>query len=612
VDRSLVEDSHGKVNMVRWHPTSSEVSAGLLLLHRPTDVTADDWQAFDRVVASFPRRITRGVCRRLGSRRTILAVWSHDLSRSGGLLQDERTGDWIALVGNPARADLRNVDGDSLLRILLGEFQEKGADFVSSLSPPFALALGEGASGAVRVVVDRCGLQHLYVADQDRVWVSSSSLALSSVVTAAVDRAAVAEWVSVGHFLSNRTFIQGVSKLSGGERLLLPPGPDATISSNDVPDAAPNDSPTYCDAFLASLETSGRDEGLSNELTGGLDSRLVLAGLLHAGTRSLSWTFGDPGCRDIRTAHELVRLADFPYLVVPIEASFADDLSNLVREMHEVSDGEVSALEYAPLLIAFDGLRERRVTSLSGAGGEMARGYYYDVRARGGPTVRGIPLDGLLTQVTRFSKGLGAALRQDFFRDPLEPAAHVLEELIRQSVYTTPAAILDDVYLRSRMQRFAGRNFTTTGLFCRQGLPYFGNDLLAVVAGLPESDKVDSAAMRQLLAQLSPPLAAAPLASGASPPAFPPTVPWNAARRHRGFGAFARDLLCSGSSAVGEFFEPDRVHSLVDSSLAEGSLAPLGLLITLELTLGRLRAARQPARSGSAPPMAIDGLPAGH
>jgi hypothetical protein len=63
---------------------------------------------------------------------------------------------------------------------------------------------------------------------------------------------------------------------------------------------------------------------------------------------------------------------------------------------------------------------------------------------------------------------------------------------------------------------------------------------------------------------------------------------------------------------VGEFFEPDRVHSLVDSSLAEGSLAPLGLLITLELTLGRLRAARQPARSGSAPPMAIDGLPAGH
>ena len=191
----------------------------------------------------------------------------------------------------------------------------------------------------------------------------------------------------------------------------------------------------------------------------------------------------------------------FPHLVVPIEESFADGLVDLVHEMHALSDGEVNALEYAPLLIAFRGLEGKRTTSLSGAGGEIARGFYNNVLRVAGPSIRGIPLQAFLHKVTRSTGILAPALREEVFPDPLAPTSRVLAEMIEKSSASSPEAILDDIYLRARMQRFAGRNFTTTGLFCRQGLPYFGNELVGIVRDLPISEKQGGRAARNALIQ---------------------------------------------------------------------------------------------------------------
>jgi asparagine synthase (glutamine-hydrolysing) len=604
------------------------LAAGLLLLQSRTNLAVDDRDAFTRAESSLPSRITGGTCRRLTRARTILAVWSHNRSRCAGLLEDERTGNWIALVGNPARADLRTLDGDRLLARLLAEFREQGADFVRSLSPPFALLLGHGATGEVEALVDRCGLQHLYFGGREHTWLSSSSMALAPVLGAEPDRTGIAEWVTVGHFLSNRTFVRGVLKLSAGERLLLCPGRDAETrreSPTSPADSSARDArPTYREAFEASLHASGSDHGLSNELTGGLDSRLILAGLLHAGERSLSWTFGDPGCPDIRTVKRLKRRVPFAHLVVPVDASLADGIVNHLQEMHVVSDGEVNALEYAPLLSAFRRLDGRRTASLSGAGGEIGRGFYYHALRSAAPRVRGIPLDGLVARMTADAGVLASLCREEVVPDRHAPAARVLEKMIDASPVGTPEAILDDIYLRARMQRFAGRNFTTTGLFCRQGLPYFGNELVDVVNALPPPAKQDGRIMRQTLFELSPALASVPLDSGMSvrldepqragvlpkrgdrgsaglrttvraavgQSSPPQTVPWGAVLEHRAFGTYVRDLLCSSSAYVNEFFPRDRLEAFVDASIAGGLRYPLGLLITLELTYRRLSAFR--------------------
>jgi hypothetical protein len=209
--------------------------------------------------------------------------------------------------------------------------------------------------------------------------------------------------------------------------------------------------------------------------------------------------------------------------------------------------------------------------------------------------------------VTRDASTLHAACREDVLPDPRAPAARLLEELVETSRGDSPEAILDGIYLATRMQRFAGRNFTTTGFFCRPGLPYFGNELVDTVSGLPGSERHYGHAMRNLLVEISPALASVPLDSGRpvrlnvppqagvaavrSPPS-PTTIPWHSVLGHGGFGSYVRDLLCSSSTRVREFFAPERLEVLVDTSLGGGPTYPLGLVMTLELTLRLLATSR--------------------
>jgi hypothetical protein len=75
----------------------------------------------------------------------------------------------------------------------------------------------------------------------------------------------------------------------------------------------------------------------------------------------------------------------------------------------------------------------------------------------------------------------------------------------------------------------------------------------------------------------------------------PEMVPWNAARSDPAFREFVQELLLAPQAKTASFLERERVRSVIDGSLAGRNLYPLGLLLTLELTLRQIAAGRQEA-----------------
>jgi hypothetical protein len=70
----------------------------------------------------------------------------------------------------------------------------------------------------------------------------------------------------------------------------------------------------------------------------------------------------------------------------------------------------------------------------------------------------------------------------------------------------------------------------------------------------------------------------------------PSVVDWEGYRADPGFREFVRATLPASGARVHELLDPAGTAALVESALAGGSLYPLGLVLTLELTLRRLSA----------------------
>lgn len=585
-------------------------AAALLVAWRADGLRAETAAAFDRVMAAFPVRVRALPCEDRTDPEARIRAWVLPGHPTGAAVADLGLGGWIAAAGNPTPSagalDLGAVAADLARRL-------------DTLSPPFALIVREGGDAALHVAVDRCGLQHLYLRRESdgTVWIASSLLALVAVGRASLDADAAAVWLAAGHHLSERTLVREIRKLAPGERLRCDASGCSTVATWAPDDIAPAGDEEYRASLLTALRASNGNGGTALELTGGLDSRLVLAGSLAAGLEPRAWTMGNDESAELRTVRRLQRIAAFPHIGVPVPSSTAARLPDLVSGMHALADGEVNALEYAPLLVAFDALEGRRTVSVSGSGGEIARGYYYG--AIHGGTVH---VDALARKIASATGPATAALRRDRFPDPHGPLRAELERVLAASPAPRPEGKLEDVYIRARMQRFGGRNISTTGMFCRQALPFFDNAVVAASLGLPPERKRDGLAVRSALTAWAPALARVPLDSGiaVAPRSWraPRTqvrwgaamgrkairryggsagrrlsgdrgpVPWDAIAAAPRFREFVRDMLPPRGARVHELVDPVATNQLVERALLVGSLYPLGLVLTLELTLRQL------------------------
>ena len=380
-------------------------------------------------------------------------------------------------------------------------------------SSPYA-AMSSGHDD-IDIAIDPLGFRQMYgLVTRDFSAVSTSTRALSLLSDdVQLNHDAVALQSRLGWQLGNQTLIRGVEVLPASGRMTESGYASANRSAPETPRS--NDPVRDAAHLLRALMDRYLDEHPDAELqlTGGLDSRIILAAIppsRRSGLRAM--TLRAPGSDDATIAaaissryglrHEVKDLIDPDWLdpagafrmcraaAHRIEAG-ADPIARAAVDLAEGPLGDTPRIE--------------------GLGGEVARGFYY----LGSPG-RSRITDRRIRQLAQWRLFSNEAVSTeifvpDFARWAAESALRQVGSTLRSESETDWCEAVDGLYLHQRMRRWAGALASATCFERAKFNPMLDPGFLALVGDLTPSEKQNALFLARVLVELDPDLADIPL-----------------------------------------------------------------------------------------------------
>ncbi|MFW6061701.1 MAG: asparagine synthase-related protein [Planctomycetota bacterium] len=382
---------------------------------------------------------------------------------------------------------------------------------------------------SLEVVTDLLGIQQVYYARHGEGWMIANSMRplVRLCHRTSFDPVGVSMFLSQGWVWKDRTLREGVRVVRGGEHwrfgrgnsqptVVKYAGP-ATLAPRRKQRLRREQLETLADRLARPCEFLGQHVGqLRCPLTGGRDSRLVAALLARRDAPVTFNTSGEPDSEDVQIAAQVARAMHRPHEVRPNRAdNVVEQWERYCRRTVEQGDGMIS-------LWLIRGIQEQpqtvsaRQLSLSGMGGEVARGYYYRPSEMFG---RGRPADLVAIMTDRLmyhSDGLlrpvvdetGAAELRSYAHGALEAGLRSLD-------------VLDAFYAWERVGRWGGTNRRRTMSYADVFAPLCTRAFVETSLSLPYSLRCGQWLHRRLLAEASPTLARMPFDHGRWPPRWP-------------------------------------------------------------------------------------------
>jgi asparagine synthase (glutamine-hydrolysing) len=393
---------------------------------------------------------------------------------------------------------------------------------LAGLAAPYAVAMVD-QGGRLSVATDHAGLRHIYTVQADG-WaaVSSSARDLAELAGADLDQDSIGVFRMVGHHLGTATPYRGVTKLAPGHIARLANG-QLTIEPYPQQPAPPEPSQPegvvvpHADRLRATV-TGFLDcyPGTVLELSGGLDSRMVLAAIPPSRRREVrALTLAYPGSTDLPVAAALARRHGMAHQVI--------DLTTMRRiEPHHAYQAALDAAlrldaQGSPLGIAALDWAEAQVDAgprLSGHGGELARGTYYMQRPY--PHVRPDLIDRLARWWILANAVPDNVFTPEFAAESRHQTHRKLHDIFT-GYRTDWLTATDEFYLRERLHRWAGPTVTDAALARVVANPLLDPDIVALARTVPPERRTGSRYAARVLDQLDPDLAQIPLSSGLRP-----------------------------------------------------------------------------------------------
>lgn len=294
--------------------------------------------------------------------------------------------------GHPARPTQR--------RDLLDRYQNEPS-FPASLNGRFHGIVADRRSGSCILFNDRYGMHRLYYYDaNDAFYFSAEAKAILSLrpETRKLNQRAFGEFLVCGCALENRSLFEGIH--------LLPPGSAWTFQNAALRDTKSYFSPSEweelpqlnSDQYYEQLRDTfarilpGHFAGpakIGISLTGGLDSRLIMAWQKSAPSSLPCYSFGGSyrDCQDVIIARRVANACGQSHRVIPVAQDFLTNFARYAERTVFLSDGCVP-VSHSPDLYVNERARQIAPVRMTGNyGGEVLR----RVRA----FKAGSPLDGL-------------------------------------------------------------------------------------------------------------------------------------------------------------------------------------------------------------------------
>jgi asparagine synthase (glutamine-hydrolysing) len=269
---------------------------------------------------------------------------------------------------------------------ILGSYEREGVASFEKLNGYLSGLLLDLRENKVVLFNDPMGVSRIYWHQtSDAFYFASEAKALLRVLpdTRSLDIQSVGEFFSVGCTLQNRSLFKGIG--------ILPPASVWEISPPRVEKRSYID-PKQLEALEALTPESYYEEfkslwtrilprylrgpGTSAlSLTGGVDSRLILAWCNRNGAPHPAYTFGGPyrDCADVTVSRDLAKIAKNPHQVIPITKEFFGQFPELLQKATYLTDGVLDPTGTADLYVnrIARQLAPIRITGLNG--GEILR-----------------------------------------------------------------------------------------------------------------------------------------------------------------------------------------------------------------------------------------------
>jgi asparagine synthase (glutamine-hydrolysing) len=241
---------------------------------------------------------------------------------------------------------------------ILDLYEKRGERALEELNGIFSGLLVHRRHGKAFLFNDRYGVERLYVHESnDETYFASEAKALLAVLPElrAFDEAGVAQYLAYGCTRGERTLFRGIYLLPGGSKWTVASGEVQTKSRYFRPEDWEAQEPLTGEDFLAEFAAtferilprySEHEESVGIALTGGLDTRMVMACLPETETMHPCYTFvGETGLTlDARLATQIAAVKGLKHQVLRIEPDFVRDFGSYLDRTITATDGCAGAI----------------------------------------------------------------------------------------------------------------------------------------------------------------------------------------------------------------------------------------------------------------------------
>lgn len=435
-------------------------------------------------------------------------------------------GPWISGVGSWFFRGATGVKGLRNFRSAMVDCSTDPHSLLQDTEGMFCLVLGHQADkDSCTVCTDRLGTLHVYAAEvPGGVLLSTSSLAIASLLRPEWDPVALRQFFSYGNVFESRTLFRGVQKLPPGSLLRFrSSGLQYCESYWRIVDHC-HDKVGQCggvvelaDTLRESVRTIGRNfRKPVLDLTGGFDSRAIFGAMLGTDFRFQTVTNGSDKDSDVETAKKIANEFRVPHIARPRSDVSADELWKLCKSSLALLDGEADVLSYALTLRSHLAQSMDFDVTINGSLGEICKGQWWEAllphigrRGHWEEDARTIALK-------RFAvlEPPASLLAFEYTDTLLDDFAAMIERATVEAKDLPNTALVDTAYLALRMQSWQGRLSSATLRIWPCCSPFASSRALEIALSSPIKKRIRHRMMRQLIEHQSKRLAAIPLAQG--------------------------------------------------------------------------------------------------
>jgi asparagine synthase (glutamine-hydrolysing) len=277
--------------------------------------------------------------------------------------------------------------GAQKARQLVRLYEELGFEFLEKINGWFSGLIIDLRTRQVLLFNDRYGIGRIcYYEYEGRFYFASEAKALLKVLPClrTLDCRSLGEVLSCGAVLQNRTLFSGVSLLPGGSVWSFSNSLGNKKRTYFEPRRWEEQSPLSESDYYEQLKATWlrvlpkyfpEDESAGLSLTGGVDSRMILAWAPRPAGGLPCYTFSGRyrDCNDVKLARRLAQLAQQPYQTIPIDGIFLSQFPFLAEKVAYIGEGNLDASGSIDLFVQRQAKKIAPVRVTGTNGGELLR-----------------------------------------------------------------------------------------------------------------------------------------------------------------------------------------------------------------------------------------------